>query len=416
MATTLFKKRILCGVLALLLFFAGCAPLPAADPTGASTAVPTGTTEATAPETQATQSATTAPTEDTTTPSAPENSTFSIHFIDVGQADSALVLCDGKALLIDGGNAEDSNLLYTYLKRLNLKHLDYVVASHAHEDHVGGLAGALNFASVGTAYCPVTTYDAKAFTNFTKALAKHDVAITVPNAGDSFMLGSATCSVLAVNTDDTDPNNTSIVLRIVYGSTSFLFTGDAEIPVEQAILDSGADIRSTVLKVGHHGSDSSTGYLWLREIMPQYAVISVGKDNTYGHPTETVLSRLRDARITTFRTDLQGDILCTSDGTAVTFTVKRNPDANVFAELGESGTQQTEPVQTQPPETEPPAPPPTEPKDTGTDYVANTNSKKFHYPSCSSAKQIKASNRWDFHGTRDELIRMGYDPCKRCYP
>lgn len=149
--------------------------------------------------------------------------------------------------------------------------------------------------------------------------------------------------ILAVNTDSSNPNNTSIVLRIVYGDTSFLFTGDAEREVEQAILNRGTNINSTVLKVGHHGSETSTSYVWLREIMPQYAVISVGTDNSYGHPTEDVLSRLRDAEVKTFRTDLQGDIICVSDGTTVTFTVERNADADVFGGIGGNSTQQTDP-------------------------------------------------------------------------
>ena len=433
------KKKVLRGIIAFVIFVVGCCVAPQVETTAPEVTKPTDitisseatseptvdvTTEITTePTTEPSTEATTAPTtEPTTAPTteptaaptteptvAPENSTFEIHFIDVGQADAALVLCDGKAMLIDGGNAEDSSLLYTYLKNHNISHLDYVIGTHAHEDHIGGLAGALNYASVGTAYCPATSYDTKAFGNFVKALDKHGVSITVPSTGDSFTLGSAACTILAVNTDSSDPNNTSIVLRIVYGDTSFLFTGDAERVVEQAILNRGTNINSTVLKVGHHGSESSTSYVWLREIMPQYAVISVGKDNSYGHPTEEVLSRLRDAEVKTFRTDLQGDIICVSDGKNVTFTVERNADADVFGGIGGNSTQQTNPPETNPPETDPPT-------DNGRDYVVNTNTKKFHYPSCSSADDIKESNRWEYHGTRDDLIGMGYVPCKRCDP
>lgn len=429
------KKKVLRGIIAFVIFVVGCCVAPQVETTTPEVTNPTditisseATSEPTAeittepttePTTEATSEPTTEPTtapttEPTTAPTteptvAPENSTFEIHFIDVGQADAALVLCDGKAMLIDGGNAEDSSLLYTYLKNHNISHLDYVIGTHAHEDHIGGLAGALNYASVGTAYCPANSYDTKAFGNFVKALDKHGVSITVPSTGDSFTLGSAACTILAVNTDSSDPNNTSIVLRIVYGDTSFLFTGDAERVVEQAILNRGANINSTVLKVGHHGSESSTSYVWLREIMPQYAVISVGKDNSYGHPTEEVLSRLRDAEVKTFRTDLQGDIICVSDGKSVTFTVERNADADVFGGIGENSTQQTNPPETEPPASE-------ETKDNGRDYVVNKSTKKFHYPSCSSADDIKDSNRWDYHGTRDDLIDMGYVPCKRCDP
>lgn len=438
------KKKVLRGLIAFVIFVVGCCVAPQVetdtpdipDVTISTEATTNSTTDATTDTTQGTDGnggQTTPPTADATTPpitesttppttqpTPPTNSSFEIHFIDVGQADAALVLCDGKAMLIDGGNAEDSNLLYSYLKKNNISHLDYVIGTHAHEDHIGGLAGALNYASVGTAYCPVKSYDTKAFGNFVSALSKHGVSITVPSKGNSFTLGSATCTILAVNTDNSDPNNTSIVLRIVYGETSFMFTGDAERVVEQAILDGSANIKSTVLKVGHHGSESSTSYVWLREVMPQYAVISVGKGNSYGHPTEEVLSRLRDADVKTFRTDLQGDIVCVSDGNNVTFTVDKNANADVFGGIGGNSTQQTNPPETNPPETEPPAttqPPETDPPaDNGRDYVVNTSTKKFHYPSCSSADDIKDSNRWDYHGTRDDLIDMGYVPCKRCDP
>ena len=125
-------------------------------------------------------------------------------------------------------------------------------------------------------------------------------------------------------------NNTSIVLRIVYGKTSFLFAGDAEKEVEQSMIDRGVTLQSTVLKVGHHGSYTSSSYQFLRAVQAQYAVISCEKGNSYGHPHDQVLSRLQDADVTLFRTDLQGDIMCTSDGSTVTFTVTRNPNANVF--------------------------------------------------------------------------------------
>ena len=330
-----------------------------------------------------------------------------VYFIDVGQADSALVLCDGQSMLIDGGNTADSSRMYSVMKKHGISQLDYVIGTHAHEDHIGGLAGALNYSSVKFAYCPVTSYDSKAFQNFRKAVEKYGVSITVPKDGDTFSLGSAECEILAVNTGG-DTNNSSIVLRIAYEDTSFLFTGDAEREVEQAILNRKKDIQSTVLKVGHHGSESSTSYLWLREVMPQYAVISVGKDNSYGHPTDEVLSRLRDAEVTTFRTDMQGDIHCVSDGKTVEFTVSRNKDADVFASVGTNSTQKT----TENKPTEPAA----KSEPVGQAYVLNTNTKKFHIPTCRSVKQMKDKNKKDFCGSREEVIAKGYSPCKICNP
>lgn len=335
-------------------------------------------------------------------PEIPANSTFEIRFIDVGQADAALIECDGHYILIDGGNKADSSLMYSVLKQEGVKHLDIVVGTHAHEDHIGGLPGALNYATADLTLCPVKSYDSEAFEDF----VKYAGGITVPSVGDTYPLGSAVVSILGVN-GGSDTNDTSIVLRIDYGETSFLFTGDAEREAEQKILNSGADLSATVLKVGHHGSDTSTTYPLLREIMPEYAVISVGEGNSYGHPTEDTLSRLRDADVTVFRTDLQGDVVCTSDGKTVSFSVERNKDADTLAPAVVVIPEQ-EPEPTPEPEAQPEA--------AGRDYVLNTNTKKFHYPSCSSVKQIKDKNKADFTGTRDELISRGFDPCGKCHP
>lgn len=369
----------------------------------------------------------------TTKPPAPSTSSgFKVHFIDVGQADAALVICDGKTMLIDGGNSADSNLIYTYLKKQGVSHLDYIIATHAHEDHVGGLSGALNYATVDKVYCPVTAYNSSAFNNFVKNVQKRGASITVPSRGHSFSLGSAQCTVLAVNTSS-DTNNSSIVLRIVYGSTSFLFTGDAEREVEEAMINRGAPLSSTVLKVGHHGSYTSTSYAFLWNVMPQYAVISCGKGNSYGHPHDEVLSRLHDADVWTFRTDLQGDIICTSNGSSVSFSVSRNWNADVFGSLGgnTSAPPATQPPATQPPATQPPAtqppatqpevtqPPQTEPpteESAGITYVLNNNSMKFHYESCQWAEKISDRNRGEYTGDRQDLIEQGYSPCGSCQP
>lgn len=353
-------------------------------------------------------------TPDAVTPSV--DSTFSIHFIDVGQADAALVECDGHYMLIDGGNKGDSNTIYSVLRKADVEKLDIVVASHEHEDHVGGLPGAFNYTTADLTLCPVTSGDSKAFEDFKKYADKNGNGITVPSVGDEYDLGSAKIEILGVNSTD-DKNNTSIVLMITYDETSFLFTGDAERDAEQVILNSGADLSATVLKVGHHGSDTSTTYPFLREIMPEYAVISVGDGNSYGHPTDDTLSRLRDADVKVFRTDIQGDIYCTSDGKTVTMSVSRNEDANTLeapsfvVEVKPTETQQQKPQiqETQTQEAETPIP-------TGTTYILNNNSKKFHYSDCGSAGRISAKNRGSYTGTRDELIARGYSPCGNCDP
>lgn len=336
----------------------------------------------------------------------PENSSFSIHFIDVGQADAALVECDGHYMLIDGGNKEDSQTIYSVLKNTGVEKLSIIVGTHGHEDHIGGLPGAYNYTAADMTLCPVNSYDSDAFEDFKRYADQKGGGITIPTVGDTYSLGSSTVKILGVN-GSSDANNTSIVLMITYGETSFLFTGDAEREAEQVILGSGVDLSATVLKVGHHGSETSTTYPFLREIMPAYAVISVGDGNSYGHPTEDTLSRLRDADVQVFRTDLQGDIFCTSDGKTVSFSVEKNKDADTLAPAI---------VATPEPEPESVPEPVPEPEPVGTNYILNTNTKKFHYPSCGSVNRMKESNKQYYTGTRDNIIAMGYSPCGNCHP
>jgi competence protein ComEC len=329
----------------------------------------------------------------TDTPASGEAaSSFTVYYLDVGQADSALVLCDGAAMLIDGGNVADSNLIYSFLEKHGIAYLDYIVGTHAHEDHIGGLAGALNYASVGVALCPVTEFDSNAFNNFVKYLGEQGKFITVPTPGGTFKLGSADVTILGPVEPSDEPNDTSIVLKITYGETSFLFTGDAEHSEETDILKAGYDLSATVLKVGHHGSETSTSYPFLREIMPEYAVISCGEDNSYGHPHDDLLSRLRDADVTVYRTDMQGTITCTSDEMAVTFTTERNANAQTNPTDNKGGENSD---------------------DAKAYYIGNISSHILHSPACGNLPLEK--NRIIFHSL-DEALAQGYSRHKACLP
>lgn len=257
----------------------------------------------------------------TSTMPSEQSSGLTVHFLDVGQADAAILLCDGQAMMIDGGNAADSQLVYAYLTQtLGLSYLDVVIATHPHEDHIGGLSAALNACSVGKLYSPVTSWTTKVFSSMQKYAQQQGLSLTIPQKGEQFSLGEAVITFLSDGQGFSDTNDMSLVLRVDYGETSFLFTGDAEWDAEHALLSDGVNLSCTVLKVGHHGSETSTCYAFLREIMPQYAVISVGKGNSYGHPAESTLSRLRDAGANILRTDESGTIICYSDGYQVSFT------------------------------------------------------------------------------------------------
>ena len=258
-----------------------------------------------------------------------KNSSFKVTFLDIGQGDSAIVQCNGHNMLIDGGPSWASSTLYSYCSRNNINKFDYVIATHADTDHTGGIPGALQVAKAKHAYCSVTSATQKSFISMKRILKQQGVVIKVPNCGDTFKLGSAKARVIgpAYVTDNGNNNDDSIMLKIVYGKTVFVFTGDANYDEEKGASEylDGCD----VLKVAHHGSASSSSYYFLRAAMPKNAVISVGK-NSYGHPTEKALSRLKDCGAKVYRTDMQGDIVATSNGKNVKISVSKNANANTF--------------------------------------------------------------------------------------
>lgn len=258
-----------------------------------------------------------------------------VYFLDVGQADAAILQCGDEVMMIDGGESSDSSLIYSYLtKTLGITHIDYMIATHPHADHIGGLSGALNACSVGVVYSPVRSYDSKQFSSLVKYVQKQGRELTVPEIGDSFAFGDAQVQFLSPMKEYSNINDCSIVVRITHGNNTFLFTGDAEWDAEHDMVDSGYDLSAAVLKVGHHGSDTSSSYVFLREVMPKYAVISCGEGNSYGHPTEAVLSRLRDVGAQVFRTDLQGDVVFVSDGTTLSFGTEKYADAQMLWKSG----------------------------------------------------------------------------------
>lgn len=245
-----------------------------------------------------------------------------VRYLDVGQGDSALISCGGEHLLIDGGPPSASSQLYSTLERLDIDHLDYIVASHADADHCGGISGAITYATCGTCFAPTETSDTKTFATLVRLLGERGSGITVPACGDSFRLGKAEVTFVGPTRSFSDDNDSSLVVRIEYGTTSFLFSGDAETPSERALVSDGANIRCDVLKVAHHGSASSSSTAFLDAADPSYAIVSVGA-NGYGHPAQATLDELARRNIPVFRTDNDGSVIAKSNGEAIVFdTVK----------------------------------------------------------------------------------------------
>ena len=259
---------------------------------------------------------------------------FYVMFIDVGQADASLIMCDGRYMLIDGGNVADSNRIYSVLKARGVEHLDYVIGTHAHEDHIGGIAAAFSACTVGKVFSPVTSAESVPFNHFKTAAERQGLKLEMPNLDKEYYLGSGRFSVLAPRADYESVNNSSIVVRFEYGDNVFLFTADAERESEQAMINADCNLSADLLKVGHHGSYSSTSYLFLREVMPTYAVISVGANNDYGHPHKEVLDRLENADVQIMRTDKLGDIICYSDGQNLRFENGTADENLSFAYVG----------------------------------------------------------------------------------
>lgn len=247
-----------------------------------------------------------------------------IHFIDVGQADSILITEGENSMLIDAGTNEAGKTVVDYIKSQSIDNFDYVIGTHPHEDHIGGLDNVIDNFAISTLLLPKVTSNTKTFKDVVNSAKSKNLKLTVPKVGNTYRLGKATFEILAPNSEDYEStNNYSVVVKIIYGNNKFLFTGDAEYVSEYEILDNNIDISADVLKVGHHGSYTSTSDKFLNAVKPKYAVICVGKDNRYNHPVKSVMEKLKKNNIDVYRTDECGNIVLTSDGENITFNVNK---------------------------------------------------------------------------------------------
>ena len=320
-----------------------------------------------------------------------------VHFIDVGQADSAFIeLGNGQTMLIDAGRSGGD--VVDYIRNLQYETIDYVVASHPHDDHIGGMATVLNSFNIGKMYMPKQAHTISAFTNMLDVIENKDIDLYTAKAGTNILSsGNINIDVLApFSESNSNLNNVSAVVRITYGKTVMLFTGDAEHVIENQLLNSGID--ADVLKVGHHGAGSASSSSFIKAVSPEVAVISVGEGNSYGHPHADTLAILNEVGAKIYRTDEQGTIVVTADqNKKITVdkkasTVKENAPPLVVQTPSDK-------VQDEP-----------SVSDNQSQVVYRTRTgKKYHRAGCSYLKSI-------IETTVSEAQSMGLGPCSRCNP
>lgn len=334
------------------------------------------------------------------------NDELRVSFIDVGQGDSEFIeLPNGETMLIDAGTNETGKNVVDYIKSLGYTSINYVVGTHPHEDHIGGLDDVIKTFDIGSIYMPKVTADTKTFEDVLDAAESKNLMINTAKSGVSIMdTEDLSVKFLAPTLDIYEnTNDYSAVVKVVYGDTSYLFTGDAEEFSESLITD---DVNADVLKVGHHGSSTSTSTEFLKKVSPSSAVISCGKDNSYGHPHSETLQKLADMGTAVYRTDELGTIVSVSDGKTINFDTNNTAGVPVTSQNTEaSNNAAANNTASNTPSSE----------ETSITYVLNTNSKKIHLPECSSVNQMSDKNK-GYTDNYDEAIKEGYTPCKVCNP
>lgn len=335
-----------------------------------------------------------------------EGHTLTAHYLDVGQGDSIFIeLPNSETMLIDAGNPGNENIISAEIKNSGYSRLDYVVATHPHNDHIGSMASIIDSFDVGKIYMPKKSHTTKSFENLVNTISEKGMNIHTAKAGVNILdSGGLKADILApIGENYSDLNHYSAVIKIQYGQTSFLFMGDAESLVENELISSGVDLSADVLKVGHHGSNSSSSSAFIKEVSPEHAVISCGEGNSYGHPHSETLAVLVNHGVNVYRTDEAGTIIITSDGTNISVekkasAVKENaPPAAVSSTKAPAQEEAVESV------------PQLNNNDDIMVYITRTG-ECYHRSGCSSLSKSKIET------TLQSAKSSGYRACQRCNP
>lgn len=350
----------------------------------------------------------------------PVSSTMEVHFIDVGQGDTTLIKCDDQAMLIDAGDDSKGTAIQNYLQKQGVTKLDYIILTHPDADHIGGAPVVITKFDIDTVFMSNYEKDNKSYMKLIQALDNKLLKWTTPKVGDTYSLGNASFTVIAPNGEYSDPNNSSVGIILKNGENKFLFTGDAEEEAEFDSVDNGIDISADVYQVGHHGSKTASSEKLLAAVKPEYAVLSCAEGNKYGHPHSKTLNSLRAMGVKVFRTDEQGSIIATSDGTNITWNCapsetwqagESTESAKVeeSAKVAESANNKSEVVAAVPAQEETVAAPAPSSTDDIIVHITKTG-ECYHNAGCGSL------SRSDMEVTLEKAKAKGLRPCERCDP
>lgn len=345
-------------------------------------------------------------------------SILSITYLNVGQGNSVFIECDDHYMLIDGGASDQSSEIYSFLEKKDIEKLDFVVATNTNEENVGGLAAALKEYDCDMVLAPTNEAANEAYAKFLEYTEKNNKSVTVPEVNDTYALGDAKISVLACASKIDAAQ--SIILQIQHFDTIYLFVSDVKAEEEGALCKRyGETLKSDVLFIGNHGSSISSSDAFLDTVNPKIAILSVDGNDGSGLPESKVLDALHQRNIDLYRTDFNGDIKLLSDGKSINISTTKKANLNQLLTPGFIPTPTPEPARAQTPKpTSTPTPEPVveEQKPIEQYYIINTNTGKFHYPTCRSIKRMKDKNKLEFTGTRDDVLARGYSPCMICNP
>lgn len=327
---------------------------------------------------------------------------LNLHYLDVGQGNAVLAESQGHYMLIDGGARKASSFIVSYLEKQGVKELDYLLISHFDEDHLAGAIGALHKFPVKQLITPDYETDSSIYQSYAEVVQEKQYQAVHPKVGDEFTFGTATFRIISPTVyGHEDENQDSVGIVLKNGENEFFIGGDIGLESEKEILNEGIDIQADVMLMNHHGSHVSNDFL--HAVNPDYAVISCGADNRYGHPRQDTVELLKKEQIPLFRTDKQGTIDISSNGTDITFAQK--PCNDYTPGTRGSDSQQEEAAGSMEN---------ARPEDC--DYVLNAHTKKIHLPECASVKTMDEDNKEYYKGDKQALLDNGYTACGNCKP